>query len=53
MSLADAQERVVPAQPIQRLRCFVVDLGSFLVMLGIGWIDWPAVEARAARTPGG
>jgi hypothetical protein len=43
---------VLLSQPARRLGGFLIDLGLFVVTLGLGWIVWSVFEARASRTPG-
>jgi hypothetical protein len=39
------------AGPGRRLIGFVLELGLFVVTLGIGWLAWSIVEWRHGRTP--
>jgi hypothetical protein len=38
-------------EPARRLLTFLLDLGLFVVTLGVGWIAWSVAEGRRSRTP--
>jgi uncharacterized RDD family membrane protein YckC len=42
---------VVLADPGRRLAGFVLDVGLFVITLGVGWLAWSVAEWRHGRTP--
>jgi uncharacterized RDD family membrane protein YckC len=42
---------VILADPGRRLAGFALDLGLFVVTLGVGWLAWSVAEWRHGRTP--